>query len=360
VWSALSMSGLSLESPTRALESAVQVLKTWRRAPSFKLDAADITRCMVRDALRVEERSQHEVAQRLVRDTVLKDPVCSKFPPPRGVDSRFCKEILKVLESGYTDDVDDELYSLCVEGIRCPEDHDVFEGHCALDIGQGSVVLRVSSNLGFPLETGGRLWPGGCALFGLCAGGFLDDLLQGHVLELGAGTGVVGLGLACRGAPVTRVTMTDDREAVVDNLRHNTKATAMSCPMVPCESSILAWGEPLPSFGEVDVIVGSELTYDETGHLPLARTLRELLKPIGTARVAVLAAVVRGGECFESFVSTLCSQELCWRQVPLGTDAQAVASSWTCFSSIDPYAMDVRLLHVTASGSRGSVGERFI
>lgn len=244
-------------------------------------------------------------------------------------------------------EIDDELYSACVDGLACnrkateadnQENQNDFDGYRVLEIPEGDcIVVRVASQMGGALETGAQIWTAGAALFSLCSCGMLDESLRGHVLELGAGTGVVGLALARRSAPVTRVTLTDGQPGVVENLKHNVAATSSICALsVPVEVLRLEWTSPdLERFHQdIDVIVGSDLVYDISVLPALACLFRQLLQPIGTATVAVLAYPFRTETTEQAMFSSF-------------EDAGLVCEFWQLPDTIDvmPLAFDRQQLH---------------
>lgn len=283
--------------------------------------------------------------QRLVQRVVLEDAVCARFPPPVASHRRLLKQILSVLDSGGVADIDDDLYAACIDGFAAvsSQEDGAFDGHRVFEVSDGCVALRVSSGMGGQLETGARLWSAGLALLGLCGEGALDALLAGHVLELGAGTGVAGLALGRRGGPVSRVTMTDGMPAVVENLRYNAAATeALGATPAPLAVQLLDWADPeafRPS-APVDAIVGSDLVYDAAAMPQLCRLLRGLLRPAGTARVALLAATQRSDATFQALLAALEAEELCWERVEFPAAALTASGHWLRFADDAPSAMD--------------------
>ncbi|XP_077371472.1 protein N-lysine methyltransferase METTL21A [Festucalex cinctus] len=113
--------------------------------------------------------------------------------------------------------------------------------------------------------------------------------LNGKVsIELGAGTGLVGIVAALLGANVTIT----DRKCALDFLSTNVKANLPSeleeCVVV----SELSWGEGLARFpaGGFDLVLGADIVYLEDTFVPLIRTLEHLC---ADATVVLLACRIR-------------------------------------------------------------------
>ena len=150
--------------------------------------------------------------------------------------------------------------------------------------------LSVSTGTLEACETGGRLWTSAIAL---CEwlGRSDSDLLQGKaVLELGCGTGAVGLYAAAAGAH--RVTLSDGGPAAVLELaRCNAAANAelWSGGDVTVEVVEYSWGGEWAVCGEFDLVVGSDLTYAAGAHAALCSTLAEQLRQHSSGCRVVLA-----------------------------------------------------------------------
>lgn len=316
---------------------AVVHLRTLYRAGALESEVIDKA---VRDALRgCQETAEVEAelaAQRQLFEGIFGDPVSRAYPPPHATRQRVFKRILAALDMG--SEVDDDLYAACVEGLvgnpGAPEaQNGDFDGHRVLELpGDHYVVLRVAAHMGGALETGSLLWSAGAALFGLCSTGALDQSLRGHVLELGAGTGVVGLGLARRGTPVTRVTLTDGQVAVVENLRHNVSSTAaLATFAIPIEVQHLEWGSTdlqNLSTHDVDAVVGSDLVYDTSSLPALAALLQRLLRPAGTAGAAVLVYTRRSETTEQLLFFSLREVGLSWEVLQMSPTAWLAAENF--------------------------------
>ena len=105
------------------------------------------------------------------------------------------------------------------------------------------------------------------------------------VIELGAGSGF--LSILCAKSEAQHVTATDGSESMLYKLRRNVEANKVS-ETVACE--VLRFGEEHDSC--YDVILGADVTYEESISTSLAKTLAILLvnQPIATV---IIAATIR-------------------------------------------------------------------
>jgi predicted nicotinamide N-methyase len=119
-----------------------------------------------------------------------------------------------------------------------------------------------------------------------------QDLTGKRILELGAGTGLVGILAAKRGA---KVTATDGSEMVVSRLRKNYEMN-----LVNSTSEVLWWGEENELLEETwDYIIGADITYDEEVCRSLSETYALALRQGG---IGILAATVRNHDTFSAFI----------------------------------------------------------
>ncbi|XP_031708119.1 protein N-lysine methyltransferase METTL21A [Anarhichas minor] len=94
------------------------------------------------------------------------------------------------------------------------------------------------------------------------------------VIELGAGTGLVGIVAALMGAKVTIT----DREPALDFLSANVKANLPTDSQGSVVVSELSWGEGLERYpaGGFDLVLGADIVYLEDTFVPLLQTLEHL------------------------------------------------------------------------------------
>ncbi|CAJ1355218.1 unnamed protein product [Effrenium voratum] len=161
-------------------------------------------------------------------------------------------------------------------------------------------------------------------LLGLCLSGAMDHLLTGHILELGAGCGLLGLSLALQGS---QVTLSDAQPQVLDNLMYNVEATKRCKGQdLRVEVAHLDWCEPKDL--QVDVLIGSDLAYDAEALPALAALLSRLLRPRGTAWHAILASMQRQESTMEVLKTQLTLHGLRWHTPSLADDAWRLAERW--------------------------------
>ena len=110
------------------------------------------------------------------------------------------------------------------------------------------------------LSVGGTVWP---AAASLCRWLRDHEMVAGaSVLELGGGTGVVGLYAAGLGA--RQVCLTDGKEGLT---RLQAKNILLNTPRLPTGTHVtaqrLVWGAEPPPEGPWDLVIGSDVTYDD-------------------------------------------------------------------------------------------------
>ncbi|XP_037618262.1 protein N-lysine methyltransferase METTL21A [Sebastes umbrosus] len=108
------------------------------------------------------------------------------------------------------------------------------------------------------------------------------------VIELGAGTGLVGIVAALLGAKVTIT----DREPALDFLAANVKANVPQDSQGSVVVSDLTWGEGLERYpaGGYDLVLGADIVYLEDTFVPLLHTLEHLCSD---STVVLLACKIR-------------------------------------------------------------------
>ncbi|KAM8921101.1 protein N-lysine methyltransferase METTL21D [Pelodytes ibericus] len=124
----------------------------------------------------------------------------------------------------------------------------------------GCVVWDAAIVLAKFLETEEYNGPGGHKLRGA------------SVLEIGAGTGIVGIMAASLGAHVTLTDLEETQDLMKRNIDNN-----MQIMMGSCRAKVLKWGEDVTEFlPPPDYILMADCIYYEESLCPLLKTLKDL------------------------------------------------------------------------------------
>ncbi|OJT07341.1 hypothetical protein TRAPUB_1807 [Trametes pubescens] len=169
----------------------------------------------------------------------------------------------------------------------------------APDVGSVAVKLAVDASPG----CGGIAWPAGEVLAGYIT---RSGTLEGkNVLELGSGTGLVGLVAGKLGA---RVCITD-QAPLLGIMKQNVSLNQLeSCVSV----AELNWGEPLPSdLPQPDLILAADCVYFEPAFPLLVRTLADLVHNTSTQ---VLFCYKKRRKADKRFF-TLLKKEFSWEDI---------------------------------------------
>jgi hypothetical protein len=165
----------------------------------------------------------------------------------------------------------------CGHPFLAPQDHTSSESHDDDDTPPQHQhqhlhlpLLRRLTSHDTALETAGAVWHAGYTL-SVHLTQRLAELVRGrHVLEIGSGTGIVGLTCAALGA--ASVTLTD-LAGQVAHLRANIDTMrplwAPTCPSVV--AAALPFGDAPPR--PFDVLLGADIGYDPSLHAPIAATV---------------------------------------------------------------------------------------
>ncbi|CUS10097.1 unnamed protein product [Tuber aestivum] len=150
----------------------------------------------------------------------------------------------------------------------------------------------------------------------------------GSVLELGAGTGLVGIVAARLGAG--RVVVTDGDEVVCDDLKAGLERNGVA-DVVGVRR--LVWGEEKEGEGNegerFDLVVGADVTYDTTAIAHLVAELVRLLNRNPSAK-AVISATIRNEVTFSAFRDS-CGKELPeYKSPPPSTLPPDTSSNLSC------------------------------
>lgn len=199
------------------------------------------------------------------------------------------------------------------------------DGSEAVADGAWLEIVQAAEALGEPGDpskgTGAALWSAAIGLARFLEGRFgtaPPPLAGCRVLELGCGTGLVSLCLACLGADVVA---TDIPQCLDSHTRPNVATNLERLGPEQVRGSVdvreLTWGQtPLDEFGQDwDLVVASDVIY-RAEHVPLLLdTLRGVLGPRATGYVAY---DLRGREGVAAFLAQVGDAGLRVRQVASG------------------------------------------
>jgi predicted nicotinamide N-methyase len=156
--------------------------------------------------------------------------------------------------------------------------------------------------------TGLRTWEASLHLGQyLCAN---PGIIRGRrVLDLGTGTGYLSV-LCAKHLGAEHVVASDGSDDVINHLPDNLFLNGLEGSDT-ISLMDLKWGHALVGTEEsdwnggrlVDVVIGSDVTYDSRLHAPLAATLQELSELYSSAEI-IIAATERNERTFEAFLDT--------------------------------------------------------
>jgi predicted nicotinamide N-methyase len=129
---------------------------------------------------------------------------------------------------------------------------------------------------------GVKLWPSATALCRWLR--TADCVCQCSILELGCGTGAVGI--YCAGLGASQVLLTDaGTPALLELTQRNIDANQQQLTCIP---SLMRykWGDDLPA-GTFDLVVASDVTYARAAHDALAATMARLLQAEPRPRIVI-------------------------------------------------------------------------
>ncbi|KAG9244371.1 putative methyltransferase-domain-containing protein [Calycina marina] len=124
---------------------------------------------------------------------------------------------------------------------------------------------------------GGQLWPAGMVLAKHMLRYHRTDLKEARILELGAGGGLVALGVAI-GCQLESPIYVTDQENMLPLMRRNIALNELESRAVPL---VLNWGDPLPAeviAQKPNVVLAADCVYFEPAFPLLLATLEDLLR----------------------------------------------------------------------------------
>ena len=228
----------------------------------------------------------------------VKSKIFSKFPTHTGSCSSFFKKLVVVFEKLGIETVLDEFYETSVPVQKLDEAGNHFY-KSYFDTGGRIHYCSLIETKEFVSRgtTGLQTWP---------AAEFLFEHLKCHltnqtVLELGSGIGYLGIS-SLNHSSKTKWIFTDHSEAVLDNLRENLALNNIGQDKYLVTH--LDWSQPPPKtevFNQ-DIIVASDVVFDQRIIPDLCRCITRLLSK---GQRAIIANVERNEKTKESFEQTL-------------------------------------------------------
>ncbi|KAK6201948.1 hypothetical protein LQW54_009161 [Pestalotiopsis sp. IQ-011] len=272
-----------------------------------------------------EERVQTALFDRLFADGA------TAYPPPPRYQLRVLKELVSRIENSIEDwdqhDVSDDLMGRLAESLASPvpSEFDAAQQKSYVTyalplLGEESsaaasapqiTLLETRDLISAAGTTGLRTWEAALHL-----GQFLCEnpsLVQGKgVLELGAGTGYVSI-LCAKYLSPGQVIASDGSDDVVNNLPENFFVNGLQDSGL-ITAMDLKWGHALIGTEEaawnagrpIDVVLGADVTYDESVIPSLVAVVEELFGLYPSVKV-IIAATERNRKTYDSFLR-VCEQ----------------------------------------------------
>jgi len=171
--------------------------------------------------------------------------------------------------------------------------------------------------------TGNLIWTAGVRLSQHLVKNRGGELKGARVLDLGSGTGIVGITAACLGAHVMLTDMRDVLPQIYDNVQANKELIEAAGGSATV--SELDWTEPDDEVLDQDYewVFGSDVTYCEEMLAPLAKLMRQLVLT-GESSVIKLAHMHRNKELDKAMREAFHDEGLQLRPVDVRTTGTTV------------------------------------
>ncbi|CAN3354677.1 protein-lysine N-methyltransferase Efm3p [Diutina catenulata] len=202
------------------------------------------------------------------------------------------KALQKWVDFGVPEDYSDEAYEILGELMvnRGQQKEIDTLGYC---LGSSRVIFieETPNVISGQSTTGLRTWEAAVFLSQYIHQHLKDQFEGQTVLELGAGTGLVGLSVLAD-TTTTKVIMTDGTASLIDRMGTSFTLNHLDRDRVAFQQ--LWWGQDT-IHQPVDYIVGADITYDASVVPALVATIKESFANNGTKR-AYIAATIRNQE----------------------------------------------------------------
>ncbi|KII93969.1 hypothetical protein PLICRDRAFT_49966 [Plicaturopsis crispa FD-325 SS-3] len=291
-----------------------------------------------------------------INDFLVDDILCNThlraYPPSSLYEHTFWKWAIHNLEGALlkTDEdveIDSRIYdhyvsllpSLSAGGLPPPPCYathfwkirDTPDAHGAVNLSNWNTTTLLESRTTIENGTTGlRTWGAGLVLSHYIIS-HPEMIIDKNVLELGCGTGV--LGIVCASIQHLYGTegsggslcLTDNNEEVLGRCRANVGLPCNLSSRREVECSQLEWGDiPAALTHDADIILGADIVFDPELIAPLVETLHSLLNaplPGDSARVAYVALTVRNAGTLDMFTNTA-AESLHLKRVDAHFDSQ--------------------------------------
>lgn len=224
----------------------------------------------------------------------------------------FLKRLINHLE-GEGVEVNEELYELYCNLLSSrelgPTESDAVEYF--IDSDRTVKICECPKLLSGFGTTGKRTWEAAPILARFLVKQCADALNGATVLELGTGTGLVGISLILY-SMARQVIMTDGAFSMIENLITNLELNKISPDKV--QTGRLLWGEDHFLTDTFDILVGADITYDSRAIPALVTTIKEGFKNTN-CHTLYLAASIRSETTLEVWDRELKQGNWCTWQI---------------------------------------------
>lgn len=171
-----------------------------------------------------------------------------------------------------------------------------------------------------------------------------NDLRTMPIVELGAGTGFVGMMLAQLSGQ--KATLTDGDQGVVEKLQRNIELNSLQ---TKCKSQVLYWGRDPPIVvepGRKQLLLAADVTYDEQVAPLLVKCIKQFLTTTNTP-MCFVSATIRSVDTFNAFIKE------CKRQNVQVTHLEHYTSPFDKFHFfVAPHTPDIVIMGLTHGEKR--------
>ncbi|PWA03438.1 hypothetical protein BB558_000388 [Smittium angustum] len=231
---------------------------------------------------------------------IIFNPITVKFSPSNRYIVSFLKPYIESIENSEFEIID-ELVEFYVSLVTIVELESISGGYC-----YQTYVVDTYNNFRATIKcqtsaiSNGMIHPQFEPLDS--DPGMHGVIANKSVLELGSGTGL--LGIICSLIGATEVLLTDTHRDVLALLNHNAKINSANAKNVSVR--MLDWSQHSlvdDLRGKYDVILGSDLVYDPDTNFDLVKLLESLIN--NKSQMAYIASTVRNEDTFDGFIKFL-------------------------------------------------------